>query len=147
MGLESIGTRDPKWLIERAHAFLEAGADRIMIESEGITENVKHLRTDVVSSITSALPVDKLMFEAVRADGFPILRPEFWSRLERLYRPLANRPASVCEERNLGQDGLVQQGSDFQRRLELSLRDKQFQKPACSYFFSIRQVRCLRMCM
>ncbi|KZP07281.1 phospho-3-sulfolactate synthase coma [Athelia psychrophila] len=63
-GLESAGTRDPKWLIERAETFLKAGADRIMIESEGITENVKSWRTDVVSAITSALPMDKLMFEA-----------------------------------------------------------------------------------
>ncbi|KAG8944665.1 hypothetical protein FRC04_001629 [Tulasnella sp. 424] len=69
-GLESMGTRDPKWLIERAHAFLDAGADRIMIESEGITENVKHWRTDVVSSITSALPMEKLMFEAAEPAVF-----------------------------------------------------------------------------
>ena len=34
------------------------------IESEGITENVKEGRTDVVSALTAALPVDKLMFEA-----------------------------------------------------------------------------------
>jgi len=69
-GLENTGTRDPKWLIERAETFLNAGADRIMIESEGITENVKHWRTDVVSSITSALPMDKLMFEAAEPAVF-----------------------------------------------------------------------------
>ncbi|THH11267.1 hypothetical protein EW145_g778 [Phellinidium pouzarii] len=63
-GLETKGTRDPRWVIERAEKFLEAGADRIMIESEGITENVKEWRTDVVSALTAALPVDKLMFEA-----------------------------------------------------------------------------------
>lgn len=40
------------------------------IESEGITENVKHWRTDVVSSITSALPMDKLMFEAAEPAVF-----------------------------------------------------------------------------
>ncbi|KLO15680.1 phospho-3-sulfolactate synthase coma [Schizopora paradoxa] len=63
-GLENKGTRDPRWVIERAEKFLEAGADRIMIESEGITENVKTWRTDVVSALTAALPVDRLMFEA-----------------------------------------------------------------------------------
>lgn len=36
----------------------------LKIESEGITENVAEWRTDVVSALTSALPVDKLMFEA-----------------------------------------------------------------------------------
>ena len=34
----------------------------IMIESEGITENVKNWRTDVISAITSALPTEKIMF-------------------------------------------------------------------------------------
>jgi phosphosulfolactate synthase (CoM biosynthesis protein A) len=36
----------------------------IMIESEGITENVRNWRTDVVAEIISALGTDKVMFEA-----------------------------------------------------------------------------------
>ncbi|PFH53312.1 hypothetical protein AMATHDRAFT_137767 [Amanita thiersii Skay4041] len=62
--LESAGTRDPKWLIDRANIFLQAGAHMIMIESEGITENVRNWRTDVISAITSALPKQNIMFEA-----------------------------------------------------------------------------------
>ncbi|KAF8998677.1 hypothetical protein BDQ17DRAFT_1328681 [Cyathus striatus] len=38
--LESAGTRDPKWLIDRENVFLQAGAHVVMIESEGITENI-----------------------------------------------------------------------------------------------------------
>lgn len=34
----------------------------IMIESEGITENVKAWRTDVISAITSGLPPEKIMY-------------------------------------------------------------------------------------
>ena len=34
----------------------------IMIESEGITENVKSWRTDVISAVTSALPTEKIMY-------------------------------------------------------------------------------------
>lgn len=34
----------------------------IMIESEGITENVRSWRTDVISAVTSALPADKIMY-------------------------------------------------------------------------------------
>ncbi|KAI0768693.1 coma-domain-containing protein [Trametes elegans] len=68
--LESAGTRDPKWLIDRAKTFLDAGAYMIMIESEGITENVKNWRTDVISAVTSALPADKIMFEAADPDVF-----------------------------------------------------------------------------
>jgi phosphosulfolactate synthase (CoM biosynthesis protein A) len=65
--LESSGTRDPKWLIDRAKIFLEAGASMIMIESEGITENVKSWRTDVMSAVLSSLPMEKIM-----SDRFPI---------------------------------------------------------------------------
>lgn len=61
--LEAIGTRDPAWLVDRAKLFLDAGADTIMIESEGITENVKSYRSDVISAITSNLPNEKVMFE------------------------------------------------------------------------------------
>ncbi|KAA1468538.1 2R-phospho-3-sulfolactate synthase [Dentipellis sp. KUC8613] len=68
--LESAGTRDPKWLIDRANTFLQAGAHMIMIESEGITENVKAWRTDVISAITSSLPRDKIMFEAADPEVF-----------------------------------------------------------------------------
>jgi len=68
--LESAGTRDPKWLIDRANTFLDAGAYMIMIESEGITENVRNWRTDVISAVTSALPKDKIMFEAADPEVF-----------------------------------------------------------------------------
>lgn len=36
--LESEGTQDVDWAVQRARRFLEAGAYMIMIESEGITE-------------------------------------------------------------------------------------------------------------
>ncbi|KAF8648961.1 hypothetical protein AX16_006075 [Volvariella volvacea WC 439] len=62
--LEQAGTRSSNWLIERADTFLDAGASMIMIESEGITENVRNWRTDVISAITSNLPTDRVMFEA-----------------------------------------------------------------------------------
>ncbi|KAF9448513.1 hypothetical protein P691DRAFT_815603 [Macrolepiota fuliginosa MF-IS2] len=68
--LEAAGTRDPKWLIDRANKFIDAGAYMIMIESEGITENVREWRTDAISAITSALPKDKIMFEAADPDVF-----------------------------------------------------------------------------
>ena len=41
----------------------------IMIESEGITENVRAWRTDVISAVTSTLPKDKIMFEAAEPAG------------------------------------------------------------------------------
>ena len=45
--LEAEGVRDPSWAIAQAKRFLDAGAEIIMIESEGITENVDPWRTDV----------------------------------------------------------------------------------------------------
>ncbi|KAI9373177.1 hypothetical protein BJX61DRAFT_533354 [Aspergillus egyptiacus] len=63
-GLEAIGTSDPGKLVNLGHKFLDAGVERLMIESEGITENVSSWRTDVVSKIMKELPAERVMFEA-----------------------------------------------------------------------------------
>jgi phosphosulfolactate synthase (CoM biosynthesis protein A) len=68
--LEVEGTRDPQWCIKLAQRFLDAGAYLIMIESEGITENVQAWRTDVPARIADALGLEKLMFEAADPDVF-----------------------------------------------------------------------------
>jgi len=68
--LEAEGTRDPEWAILQARRFLEAGAYMIMIESEGITENVKVWRTDVPAKIVDALGLEKVMFEAAEPEVF-----------------------------------------------------------------------------
>src|SRR5579871_1963359 len=62
--LEGIGTSDPSKVINMARRFIDAGVERMMIESEGITENVKTWRTDVIQSILKELPMEKVMFEA-----------------------------------------------------------------------------------
>src|SRR5437762_9057420 len=68
--LEAEGTRDPSWAIAQAERFLEAGAEIIMIESEGITENVDPWRTDVPARFINQLGMEKLMFEAADPDVF-----------------------------------------------------------------------------
>jgi phosphosulfolactate synthase (CoM biosynthesis protein A) len=68
--LEAAGIRDPEWSIQLARRFLDAGAYLIMIESEGITENVKSWRTDVTAKIIGALGLEKVMFEAADPDVF-----------------------------------------------------------------------------
>ncbi len=68
--LEAEGVRDPEWAIAQAKRFLDAGAYMIMIESEGITENVKVWRTDVPAKIVNALGLEKIMFEAAEPEVF-----------------------------------------------------------------------------
>lgn len=68
--LEAEGTQDPDWAIRQAQRFIDAGAYMIMIESEGITENVTQWRTDVVSEIINRLGLEKVMFEASDPDVF-----------------------------------------------------------------------------
>jgi phosphosulfolactate synthase (CoM biosynthesis protein A) len=68
--LEAVGTRDPEWPIQLARRFLEAGAYMVMIESEGITENVTSWRTDVPAKIINALGLEKVMFEAADPEVF-----------------------------------------------------------------------------
>src|SRR5216117_3832329 len=68
--LQAEGTRDPDWAIAQAKRFLDAGAEIVMIESEGITENVDPWRTDVPARLINEIGMDKLMFEAADPDVF-----------------------------------------------------------------------------
>jgi phosphosulfolactate synthase (CoM biosynthesis protein A) len=68
--LAAEGTRDPEWAIQQAKRFVSAGAYMIMIESEGITENVTTWRTDVVAKIINAIGLEKPMFEAADPEVF-----------------------------------------------------------------------------
>jgi phosphosulfolactate synthase (CoM biosynthesis protein A) len=68
--LEQEGTKDVGWAIGVAKRCLEAGAYMIMIESEGITEEVKTWRTDVVADIVGELGLEKVMFEAADPEVF-----------------------------------------------------------------------------
>jgi phosphosulfolactate synthase (CoM biosynthesis protein A) len=68
--LKAEGTRDPSWAIAQARRFLDAGAEIVMIESEGITENVDPWRTDVPAKFIDEIGMAKLMFEAADPDVF-----------------------------------------------------------------------------
>jgi phosphosulfolactate synthase (CoM biosynthesis protein A) len=68
--LEQEGARDPAWAIRQAERLLDAGAELIMVESEGITENVRAWRTDVVATLAGALGLERLMFEAADPEVF-----------------------------------------------------------------------------
>jgi phosphosulfolactate synthase (CoM biosynthesis protein A) len=68
--LADEGTRDVESAIAQAKRFIEAGAYMLMIESEGITENVKQWRTDVPAKIAHALGIEKVMFEAADPEVF-----------------------------------------------------------------------------
>jgi phosphosulfolactate synthase (CoM biosynthesis protein A) len=68
--LEQEGTRDVGYAIDLARRCLDAGAYMIMIESEGITEEVATWRTDVVAAIARDLGLEKVMFEAADPEVF-----------------------------------------------------------------------------
>ena len=68
--LEAEGTRDVGQAIELAKRHLDAGAQMIMIESEGITEQVRSWRTDVVARIVAGLGLEHVMFEAADPSVF-----------------------------------------------------------------------------
>jgi phosphosulfolactate synthase (CoM biosynthesis protein A) len=80
--LAAEGTQEPRWALEQAQRHLAAGAYLIMLESEGITENVAHWRTDAIATIASGIGLEKLMFEA--AD------PEVFSWYIKTYGPEVN---------------------------------------------------------
>lgn len=63
--LQGMGSQsDPAKVVDLGKRFIDMGVERIMIESEGITENVASWRTDVIQKILRDLPMEKVMFEA-----------------------------------------------------------------------------------
>jgi phosphosulfolactate synthase (CoM biosynthesis protein A) len=62
--LEYEGTRDAESLVRQGQRFLDAGAELLMIESEGITEQVRTWRTDVIARVATVLGLERVMFEA-----------------------------------------------------------------------------------
>lgn len=62
--LEAEGGTDVGWAISLAQEHLDAGAELIMVESEGITENVRTWRTDVIQRFANEVGLDRCVFEA-----------------------------------------------------------------------------------
>ena len=69
-GSGSISLRDPRAAIDLARRQLDAGTARIVVESEGITEEVDEWRTEVIEEIAAALPLEVLLFEAAEPAVF-----------------------------------------------------------------------------
>ena len=80
---DGVRRADEQRQLRQAKRFLDAGAYMIMIESEGITENVEPWRTDVPAKFINALGLESVMFEAagaiLKAHGhdFAIAEEEF----------------------------------------------------------------------
>jgi phosphosulfolactate synthase (CoM biosynthesis protein A) len=62
--LEAEGTKDLAWAIALMKRHIDAGAEMIMVESEGLTESVSKWRIDAVARIAAAVGIERLMFEA-----------------------------------------------------------------------------------
>jgi phosphosulfolactate synthase (CoM biosynthesis protein A) len=68
--LEAEGTKDVAWATALMQRHLDAGAEMIMVESEGITESVSKWRTDVITRVVAAIGLERLMFEAAEPAVF-----------------------------------------------------------------------------
>ena len=68
--LEEQGQQDPEQAIEEGRRHLEAGANLLMVEAEGITEEVVEWRTDVAYQIANGLGIENLVFEAPGPEMF-----------------------------------------------------------------------------
>lgn len=62
--LERAGSLPVGWAIKRAFAALDAGADFIVLESEGVTESVTTWRTDVPATFVAEFGLEHIVFEA-----------------------------------------------------------------------------------
>jgi phosphosulfolactate synthase (CoM biosynthesis protein A) len=68
--LESEEAIDPASAVREAQRHLDAGAYKIMVESEGITERVRDWRTDVAFEIANEVGVENCVFEAADPEVF-----------------------------------------------------------------------------
>jgi phosphosulfolactate synthase (CoM biosynthesis protein A) len=68
--LERQGQQSPEQAIEEGRRHLDAGADLLMVEAEGITEEVEDWRTDVAYQIANELGIENLVFEAPGPEMF-----------------------------------------------------------------------------
>ncbi|MGC5053352.1 phosphosulfolactate synthase [Micromonospora sp. DT48] len=62
--LAAEGIGDPKYAVQRARRAFDAGANLVMLESEGVTEQVRSWRTDVPALFISEFGLESVMFEA-----------------------------------------------------------------------------------
>jgi phosphosulfolactate synthase (CoM biosynthesis protein A) len=68
--LAAEGVRDLEWAVGLARRCLDAGAYQIMLESEGVTENVTAWRTEVPARFAAALGLENVTFEAADPEVF-----------------------------------------------------------------------------
>lgn len=68
--LEQEGLQDPRKAIREARRHLDAGAYKIMVESEGITEQVREWRTHIISDLVEGIGLENAVFEAADPNVF-----------------------------------------------------------------------------
>lgn len=68
--LAAEGSGSVSKAINLARRSLDAGADMIVLESEGVTESVHTWRTDVPSALADAIGLEKILFEAAEPKVF-----------------------------------------------------------------------------
>ena len=80
--LAAEGTKDVGWLIAQGERVLDAGADIIMIESEGMTESVTTWRTGVAAAIIDKLRARESDVRSCRSAGVRMVCQELRKRDE-----------------------------------------------------------------
>jgi len=68
--LEAEAQIDPRKAVDEANRHLDAGAYKIMVEAEGITEEVEDWRTDAVFEIIEGVGMENCVFEAPGPEMF-----------------------------------------------------------------------------
>lgn len=68
--LEAEGVGSVSRAVSLARSALDAGADMIVLESEGVTESVRAWRTDVPATLADAIGMDRIVFEAAEPRVF-----------------------------------------------------------------------------
>jgi phosphosulfolactate synthase (CoM biosynthesis protein A) len=77
--LEEEGARDSDWVIQLGRRFISAGAEVLMIESEGITENVREWKVDVAAKIAHGLGLETCDVRGGGSGSLRLVRQTLWA--------------------------------------------------------------------
>ena len=130
--LAQEGTRDVGYAIDLAQRCMDAGAYMIMIESEGITEEVTTLADGRGREDRPRARPSEGDVRGRRPRGVRVVCQELRPRGQPVRRPLADRPARVPAPRDLGHQEPVGPGRDIPGCLTMALdvQTKRVYEPA-----------------
>ncbi|KAL7088782.1 hypothetical protein ACP275_13G148400 [Erythranthe tilingii] len=104
---------DVDLLIRKAERCLEAGADMIMIDADGVCRQADSMRADIIAKVVSRLGLEKTMFEASNRNTSEWFIKQYGPRVNLFVDHSQIMDLECLRGRNLGRDHASVLGSSY----------------------------------